>query len=232
MSSFIPKVIIQTSRAKPEPYVVEMIRHYAPGWEYKHFNDAEVIQFFQENYLDEFPDVIQKFYSFNYGSHRADLFRYYYLYVKGGVYMDTDAMLETNLDNVVDDCAFFSVESTYFPGTIFQGFLGCEPRNIVMFEALRNIYYIENQVLLNNFHLLCKNLHGIAEAYQDLTKIKLFLEIYGNETDAFVIDKETRQLVLIHYHIHKIIPDKRHCQTCPAPAPSPSSASETGIVEL
>jgi len=106
----IPKTIIQTSRKLQEPYIVDMICKRSPGWQYLHFRDDDIIEFFSENPIDEFPNVIAKFYMFNYGEHRADLFRYYYLYVKGGVYMDTDAMIEENLDKIVGNSDFFTVE--------------------------------------------------------------------------------------------------------------------------
>ena len=203
----IPKVIIQTSPRKPPQYVIDMIGERSPGWEYLHFTDNDVIQFFMDNPLTEFPGVIAKFFSFNYGSHRADLFRYYYLYVKGGVYFDTDAMIEYSLDNILDDSDFFSVNSSYFPGTIFQGFIGCVPGNVVMYEALRDIYFIDNKELLMNFHALCKNLFTITNDCQAKCQIKLFEEVYGNDTDAHVIDtSRDNKLVLIHYHINKIIP--------------------------
>ena len=60
----IPKTIIQTSRKeKPEEYGVNIIKNRSDGWDYKHFNDKEVIQFFQENPLSELPNVINKFFS-------------------------------------------------------------------------------------------------------------------------------------------------------------------------
>ena len=61
----IPKVIVQTSRQKPDQYVVEMIKDLSPGWEYQHYDDREVINFFLHNKLEEFPDVVNKFFSFN-----------------------------------------------------------------------------------------------------------------------------------------------------------------------
>ena len=35
------------------------------------------------------------------GAHKADLFRYYYLYINGGVYIDSDLMITTNIENII-----------------------------------------------------------------------------------------------------------------------------------
>ena len=52
---------------------------------------AGYIHFFQEKYpLPEFPDIITKFNSLKRGEHRADLFRYYYLYINFSVYILRD----------------------------------------------------------------------------------------------------------------------------------------------
>jgi mannosyltransferase OCH1-like enzyme len=204
----IPKVVIQTSRERPDEYIINKIKETLHDWQYLHFNDEEIMQFFADYPLEEFPNVRERFYSFNYGSHRADLFRYYYLYVKGGVYMDTDAMIYDSITNIVDECDFFSVNSNYFPKTIFQGFIGCAPGNVILYEALKDIYFINNKELLDNFHALCKNLYGFVKNHENDCRIKLYEEIYGNSTDAHVVDPddENNKLVLVHYHINKIIP--------------------------
>ena len=207
----IPKVIIQTSRSEnPKEYVVDMIKGRSEGWEYKHFNDKEVITFFQEHPIAEFPNVINKFFSFNYGEHRADLFRYYYLYVKGGVYFDTDAMIECNIDEIVKDYEYFSVNSSYFPNSIFQGFIGAIPQHPIIYKGLKDIYEIDNAYLISkpeNFHDICRNMFRFVNEYPNKENIKLYQEVYGNSEVAAVIDlKEDNKLVLKHYHINKIIP--------------------------
>jgi len=206
----IPKFIVQTSRKKPDEYIVNMIREHSPGWEYVHFTDDEIIEFFAKNPISEFPNVIAKFYTYNYGEHRADLFRYYYLYVNGGVYMDTDAMLEENIDVIIGDADFFTVKSNYFPGTVFQGFLGATPKNHLIYQALYDLYNIPNSDLIREFHILCKNLYLFIQEImvkgEPKMKIKLLEEVYGNDTDAHIKDGD--KLVLIHYHIHKVIPRK------------------------
>jgi hypothetical protein len=205
----IPKKIVQTSRKPPESYIVDMIRERSPGWDYHHFTDDDIIEFFSDNPVPEFPNVVAKFYTFNYGEHRADLFRYYYLYVKGGVYIDMDAMIEENIDSIIDGADFFTVNSTYFPGTVFQGFLGASPKNPIIYKALQDIYNISVSDLVREFHILCKNLYGFIHQERQIRsaiRIKLFEEVYGNETDAYVKDGD--KLVLVHYHIRKIIPKK------------------------
>jgi len=201
----IPKTIVQTSRKKPEQYIVDLINKSSPGWAYLHFTDDEIIEFFSENPVPEFPNVIAKFYTFSYGEHRADLFRYYYLYVKGGVYIDMDAMIYENIDNIICDADFLTVNSSYFPGTVFQGFLAATPKNPLIYKALFDLYDISNENLIREFHVLCKNLfHFIREHREPLMKIKLLEETFGNDEEAHVKDGD--KMVLIHYHIRKIIP--------------------------
>jgi mannosyltransferase OCH1-like enzyme len=205
----IPCTFIQTSRVKPPAYVVDQIREkLSPQWEYRHFTDEDIYLFFIENPDPEFPYMISKFYSFPYGEHRADLFRYYYLYQNGGVYMDTDAMLETPIENLVRNHSFFSVNSSYFPQSVFQGILGATPKHPLLFQAMKNIYEIDIPVLSSDFHLLCKNLYRYFHESNE-PNIHLYEEIYGNEEEAYVVD-ENQTLLAIHYHLTKKIPDKRN----------------------
>lgn len=201
----IPKIFMQTSRQKPQQYVVDMINDRCVGWTYEHYTDDDIITFFGDNPDPEFPNLISKFYMLNYGEHRADLFRYYFLYVKGGVYMDLDAMIQCPIENIIGNADFFTVNSSYFPGTVFQGFLGAVPKHPLIYEALTDIYYCPVEDLRKEFHLLCKNLYGFIQE-KKTERTLLLEEVYGGcEEEAHVLDKN-KQIVLIHYHIKKVIP--------------------------
>jgi mannosyltransferase OCH1-like enzyme len=207
MQTSIPKIIVQTSRQKPPEYVVNMIQNMSNGWDYQHYTDDEIIQFFKENPIAQMSQIVDKFYSLSYGEHRADLFRYYFLFINGGVFIDSDAMIEENIDSIVNDYSFFSVNSSYYIGTIFQGFIGCTPRHPIIEKALIDIYNTPDDILKGEFHLLCKNLYTFYNDYHDDgNNIHLYQERTGTDEYAEVVDLTNNKIILKHYYKKKIIP--------------------------
>ena len=207
----IPKQIVQTSPKKPEQYIINMIKENSKGWIYEHYDDREALNFFIQNPFTEFPNMIEKFCSFSYGEHRADLFRYYYLYTKGGVYFDTDAMIEVQLDDIVKNYSYFSVNSTYVPNSIFQGFIGCTPRHPIIYQGLKDLYNAKNEDLIakpENFHDICRHMYTFVKEYPNKNSIHLYEEVYGGPDIANVMDVEKNTVILKHYHIKKIIPKR------------------------
>ena len=75
------KIILQTSKHKPEVLVKDDLKNFAKGWDYAHFDDNEIIQFFKDNPIAGFENIESRFYEIKRGEHRADLFRYYYIYI-------------------------------------------------------------------------------------------------------------------------------------------------------
>ena len=65
------------------------------GWEYKFYDDAKGIEFLKTHFP---PEVLEAFNALIPGAFRADLLRYCVLLIYGGIYVDVDVMLESNLD--------------------------------------------------------------------------------------------------------------------------------------
>jgi hypothetical protein len=201
----IPKIIFQTSKEKPEQYVIDKILSKCDHWKYIHYNDEEAIQFFRENYIEEFKDIIAKFNEIPNGAHKADLFRYYHLYVTGGVFIDSDAMIKMNIENIIKDYEFFSINSAYNPNTIFQGFIGSTPKNIIIYHALKDVYNINISDLSNYYHLLCRNLYNIIHNNEFNVKYHLYKEGFYNYECAKCMD-DNNEIILLHFWKHKTIP--------------------------
>ena len=206
--SSIPKVLFQTDKKNIDAYVLEMIMDkLSPDWKYEFYNDEDVINFFINNPLPELPNIIEKYNSIKTGAHKADLFRYYYLYIKGGIFMDSDAMIYVNIDNIVKNYDFVSVNSSCNPGAIFQGILGSSPKNEIIKNALYQAYNTNIQILDTNYYYFCQGLYNIIKNNDINYNIKLYEERRINpENGDDILDGET--VIFKHYWKYKIIPKK------------------------
>lgn len=204
--SNIPKVIFQTSKDEIPLYVKKIIQKKSKGWKYKYFSDEDIIQFFMNNPLKQFPKIIEKFNYFKNGSHKADLFRYYYLYIKGGVFIDSDAILNKDIESIIEDYSFVSVKSIV-PNTLFNGFIATEKKNIIIYNALKKIYKTKNKQLNGNYHLICHQLFDIYNQYKNKNTILLnevHIQKYDN-TCVITLDK-FHNIALTHFAWSKKIP--------------------------
>jgi mannosyltransferase OCH1-like enzyme len=198
----IPKILLQTSPEKQPEYVLEMLQKRAPEWIYKHFTDQEIIRYFIMNPDPEFPFILHKFNEMKFGAHKADLFRYYFLYQNGGVFLDSDAMIECEINNIVRNHHLFSVKS-YIDNTVFQGFIGCGPKHSVIYKALKDAYEIDVEVLTKQYHLLTANMWIF---FSESTNAHLYKELESDGEKAITVD-ELGSPILIHYWKDKIIPE-------------------------
>jgi len=203
----ITKVLFQTNKIAPEPYILNMIKsQLSSEWKYEFYDDENVIQFFIDNPINDLPDIIAKYKSMKKGAHRADLFRYYYLYIKGGVFMDSDAMIYINMDNIVKDYNFISVNSSCHPGTLFQGILCASPKNEIIKNALYKAYNTDSNTLDNYYHYFCEQLYNIVKNNKYKYNIKLYEERrIDHEKGDDILDGDT--LLFKHYWKHKVIPN-------------------------
>ena len=107
MTEKIPKRIIQTDKSKDLPLLGKAaaanLRLLNPDFEYMFFDDAQV-----EDFIDsEFPQYRSLFDTFPFRIQRYDFFRYLAVYRFGGFYFDTDVLLASSLENLLEfGCVF------------------------------------------------------------------------------------------------------------------------------
>ena len=200
----IPKIIMQTAKNNPERYIIDIINQKCPEWTYKHFTDSEIIQYFKENPIQELPDIIEKFNSFSKGQHKADLFRYYYLYLNGGIFLDSDAIFEVNIDDIIKSYDSVFVKS-FMPNThLFNGFIATYPNNPIIHDALKHAYETDDTILQKRFHYLCEELWRIYNRH-NLPNMKIYQEYHKSDGVSITLD-DNGEKIISHYWETKRVP--------------------------
>jgi inositol phosphorylceramide mannosyltransferase catalytic subunit len=110
MTEKIPRRIIQTDKSAALPLLGKAaatnLRLLNPDFEYLFFDDAQV-----EEFIDaEFPQYRPVFDSFPARIQRYDLFRYLAIYRFGGFYFDTDVLLASSLEDLLEFSCVFPFE--------------------------------------------------------------------------------------------------------------------------
>jgi len=137
----IPKTIMQTcaSKDKLTPQMVNAMRTWRdknPGWDYELFDNNECVEFIKKYFNN---DTLKAFNNLIPGAFKADLFRYCYLYIKGGVYSDIDNICLVPLNSFLrDDDTFVSVKDRMVDGQdlIYNAFIAVEKNHPVLKKAI------------------------------------------------------------------------------------------------
>lgn len=202
----IPKILFQTSKNKLDDYSLQLNSSFIDEeWTYHHFTDLEIINFFNNNKLQEFPDIVEVFKSIESGEYKADLFRYYFLYLNGGVYIDSDLELTKSLNEYLEKYNFFSVKSgcqlAMKQDCIFNGLLACEPKNKIIYESLLQIYeFFKSKKSVPYYEFFCVCLSNNITKFSNLYSIKLFEE-HDTGYISVIYDIDTYRRLGIHYHV-------------------------------
>ena len=202
----IPKQVIQTAKEPlPEKDTVQL-KQYLGGSEYTFFSDEDAMKFMTENPIPEFPESVDKFKAIRAGPHKADFFRYYYIYLRGGVFIDGDLMLYENIDTILGTSSFVSVWALRPADSAFNGFLAATPKHPIIHAALKDMYEMEIGVLVADYTIVCKHLGDIIRA-NPAPDIKMLREISNNDVFCKIEDPVSKKIVMIHYQ-SMAIPDK------------------------
>ena len=201
----IPKVCIQTAKEPIQAYITEQLKQYLDGWDYKFFTDEDIMAFFDTNPHKDYPNIKDIFNRFTHGEHKADLFRYYYLFMKGGVFVDSDLMLYENLDTILGDKMFVSVRALEPVGSVFNGFLAATPQHPILLDALNDAYTVEDQALKNFYHLLVARLGAFVDKHMN-DSVKLLKEVTNTGFSCNIQHPDSGKISMIHYQ-NSAVPD-------------------------
>lgn len=151
----IPKKIIQTWKHKDLnsefQKIVDLWKINNPNYTYTFFDDRDCEQFIKE-YFDE--DVLNIYNCIIPGAYKSDLFRYCYLYINGGVYIDIDTLCIGKLDDFllpnVEFIVPIDLNITHLEGNhnIFNTFIGSIPKHPILLNCINKIvFHIKNNII-------------------------------------------------------------------------------------
>lgn len=154
----IPNILFQTyyDKNKIPDYIFDNIKKYANNYEYILYDDKDAI-----NFLDTYfnKQVVNKFKNLRLGAHKADLLRYCFLYIYGGIYLDIKTILIKPLDDIfINKKYFYTVISSV--RWFYQGILASPPRNILflsLIDKIVNSWYISTRL---NYLIFCQDLYN------------------------------------------------------------------------
>jgi mannosyltransferase OCH1-like enzyme len=163
----IPKILIQTykNKNKVPQKVFDNIKKFASDYEYRFFEDKDCINFIKNNFSN---DVLEGYQRLQNGAHKADLFRYCYLYINGGVYIDIKTELMKPLNEIFNKNYVYSVLSKV-KNTIYQGIIATPPKK-ELFKKLID-HCVETSKEKIDYYQIFTN-HFYKTIQEDLKKIK------------------------------------------------------------
>lgn len=212
----IPKFVFQTSKLGIPTATAIQLRSALPGWKYQYFSDEDILTYVHDHPIDEFPeieDIMQN--RIPTGAHKADLFRYYVLYLEGGVFIDSDGMIYQPMEPYVENYDFFSALAIG-QGNIFQGILGASPRSPIIHAALKNSYavYAEGRGHKIDYFYFTRDLYRILQRPEIKLNPNLRIHLFREEgpesicaqVGASPIFDHHGNTFFVHYFLRKRVP--------------------------
>ena len=136
----IPKIIIQTNELDEVPYdmykAMKGIIKHNPEYEYFYYNADDRRQFIRNNFDN---NVVRAYDSLRPGAFKADLFRYCFLYINGGVYIDSGMESIRSLRELIRSKDKLILPEDDGRERVCNGFMAAIPRHNLFKTAIEMI---------------------------------------------------------------------------------------------
>lgn len=131
--------------------ILTQLDTFAPRHQVTFFNDEDCANYLIDHCSDA---LVTRYFRCRKGAHRADLFRYAWLYHHGGIYLDVKTELKAPLEDVFRDPSHaYTVHSGMAKSTMYQGVVA-SPRGNPLFVRLLEDAVRTPQLLLDFNYLL------------------------------------------------------------------------------
>lgn len=213
----IPKILCQTSVTPLPHYVNAMWKlRMQADWKHSVFDNNKQRQFLVDNYIEEFPNLLTLYDSLVLGQHKSDIFRFAYLYLNGGVYIDSDTMTNVFLDDFINDFdAVIVYNNNFLENNILNlpvfgpfvaiGVMAFTPKHDFVYKLLHALNNSTSNDFDNCYMYVGKLLYDIVKLNECRANIKILEEFHHD--DVAITKDKFGKLIYIHYWKHSnIIP--------------------------
>lgn len=107
-------------------------------------------------------------------AHKADLFRYCYLYLKGGIWIDIKTVLIRPVSEIFGEHGIYTVRSLVPKlggATCYQGILAVPPRSLFMHDMIDSFLSVANMVDDLGYLTFCRQMHIYLETQYDQLRV-------------------------------------------------------------
>jgi len=180
-NSKIPKIIFQTYNNKSVTQnkwlSIETIKYTNPNYKYIYFNDTECINFIEKHFNESVVNAYNKLIP---GAYKADLFRYCYLYINGGIYIDCKMITNINFDDLLEDNELIIVKDNG-ERKFYNAFICAIPKLELFMNCINNVVKnVETKFYGNNFLVPTGPRLFYDNAINDLNNIKHIILSFKN----------------------------------------------------
>lgn len=172
-------------------YIFENIKKYAFNYKYILFNENQARKFLKK-YFD--IKILNRFDSLYFGAHKADLLRYCYLYIYGGIYIDIKTVFIYPLNKIFNNKYLFYTSFCHFNTILYNGIIASKPRNILFLQLIWYIiniplYIINIPIKINSYASICRDIYIKLQRDTLDQKLKPGLN-YGFHNDYFMLEEK------------------------------------------
>ena len=144
--------------------------------------DKECLVFLSTYYGQQYVD------KFNYmksGAHKADLFRYAWLYKNGGIYMDIKTILIKPVESIFDD-----INHTYFvitkPDRLYNGIIATPRENPILKALLDDVMLFDND---EEYLTIVKNGHTVLLDQLNVSSLHAGIHDYAYHMPVHIFEE-------------------------------------------
>ena len=191
VSEGIPKRIVTTTKDKSAipRHIYDQYKKYATEYTFSIYDNTDCIKFLETFYSRK---VVRRFNALQEGAHKADLFRYAYLYIYGGVYLDVKTILLDHISTIFEHhkSHFYMVFTDN--DRMYNGILATPRHNKYFLHLLSDIvngprirhylqYCVSASYILRNCYLINRDKKkGPHQTVDEIPDVVLFKEIFCN----------------------------------------------------